>query len=85
MWLDADTAMRSPEKSINRRRKQSRRGDLTERLIKSCCRSPSLRMISAEPRSDRCFLGSAAFFSFARLHAKASGLLSYGPYQQMIV
>jgi len=32
--LDEDTAMNAPEKSVNRRRKHSRRGDLTERLIK---------------------------------------------------
>jgi hypothetical protein len=32
--LDEDTAMRATEKSVNRRRKQSRCDVLTERLIK---------------------------------------------------
>jgi hypothetical protein len=83
--LDEDTAVRATNKSASRHHKHFRRGDLTERLIK-------ILLPLAEPARDfrrtlprPMALRVGGFFSFARLHAKESGLLSYGPYQQMII
>ncbi len=54
--------MRATEKSVNRRRKQSRRGDLTERLIKillplaeACARFPQNLAATAGSQDRRLF------------------------------